>query len=152
MDEGFTENTAPKQRGRPFQKGQSGNIAGKPKGARSRATLVLEALVDKQGPALIKKAIAMALDGDSAVLRALLPLLLPARKDRPVQFELPVINSAADAVNASKAILAGASDGVLTPGEAGELGKLLEGHAKLLEVHDLEARLRDLETARGIPS
>jgi hypothetical protein len=85
-------------------------------------------------------------------LRALLPLLLPARKDRPVKFKLPVINSTADAVSASKAILAGASDGVLTPGEAGKLGKLLEGHAKLLELHDLEARLRDLEAARGIPS
>ena len=33
------ENTAPKQRGRPFRPGASGNPRGRPKGARNRATV-----------------------------------------------------------------------------------------------------------------
>ena len=40
------ENADTKQRGRPFQRGVSGNPSGKPKGARHRATLAAEALLD----------------------------------------------------------------------------------------------------------
>ena len=53
-------------------------------------------MVDEQGPALIKKAVQMALEGDSAVMRTLLALLLPPRKDRHVTFELPAVASAED--------------------------------------------------------
>ena len=41
------ENTAQKQQiGRPFEPGQSGNPAGRPKGPRNRATLAVEVLLD----------------------------------------------------------------------------------------------------------
>jgi hypothetical protein len=142
---------APKrvQAGR-FAPGQSGNPRGKAPGTRNRQTLILEGLVDKSGPKLVLKAIKMAMDGDSAVMRALLPLLLPARRERPVEFPLPSIESAEDALRASRTILSGACNGALTPSEAAEMGKLLELHAKLLGVHDLEPRLQQLERERGI--
>ena len=41
-----------RQRGRPFQKGVSGNPNGRPLGARNKATLRLEALLDATGEAL----------------------------------------------------------------------------------------------------
>jgi hypothetical protein len=59
-----------------FQPGQSGNPAGKRKGTRNRSTLVFEGLLDKAGPKILKKAIALAMGGDTQVLRALLPLLV----------------------------------------------------------------------------
>ena len=54
------ENTAGKQRGRPFQTGQSGNPGGRPKGSRNATTLALETLLDGQATALTQKAIDLA--------------------------------------------------------------------------------------------
>ncbi len=45
------EQSAQKQRGRPFEPGQSGNPNGRPKGARNRVTRAVEALIDGEGEA-----------------------------------------------------------------------------------------------------
>jgi hypothetical protein len=45
-------NTAKKQRGRPFQPGQSGNPRGKPKGALNQATRAAQELLDGKAQAL----------------------------------------------------------------------------------------------------
>ncbi len=63
------ETTAPKQRGRPFQKGSSGNPQGRPPGARNRTTLAAEALLDGEAEKLTRKAVTLALKGDVACLR-----------------------------------------------------------------------------------
>jgi hypothetical protein len=52
--------------GKPFQKGQSGNPDGRPKGSRNATTLALETLLDGQATALTQKAIDLALAGDMA--------------------------------------------------------------------------------------
>ena len=62
-------NTAGKQRGKPFQKGESGNPDGRPKGSRNATTLALEILLDGQAAALTQKAIDLALTGEMAALR-----------------------------------------------------------------------------------
>jgi hypothetical protein len=37
-----------KARGRPFEPGQSGNPSGRPKGARNKATVAIEALLENE--------------------------------------------------------------------------------------------------------
>src|SRR5712691_6144293 len=54
-----------KVRGRPFEPGQSGNPSGRPKGARNKATLVVEALLENEAEALTRKVIDLALAGNS---------------------------------------------------------------------------------------
>src|SRR5918993_3314619 len=88
-------------RGRPFTAGNSG----RPKGARNRATLAAEALLDGEADALTRKAVEMALAGDPTALRLCLDRLLPPRKDRPVSFALAELKTAADAVEATAALL-----------------------------------------------
>ena len=65
-----------------FQPGQSGNPAGKPKGARNRTTLAIEALIDGAAADIANKAIELAKAGDSALIRALLDRAAPPRRDR----------------------------------------------------------------------
>ena len=101
------EKTDTKQ-GARFRKGQSGNPSGRPRGARNKTTLAVEALLDGEAEALTRKAIERAKEGDSVALRLCLERILPPRKDRPVSFALPKMESAADAGKASTAILTAA--------------------------------------------
>ena len=128
-----------------FRKGQSGNPAGKPMGARHRATLAAEALLDGEVKALTRKAVELALAGDTTALRLCLDRILPARRDRPVQFALPSMQSAEDAPKAMAAIIAAVAAGELTPIDASELAKLVDAFVRALEASDLERRLRLLE-------
>jgi hypothetical protein len=139
-----------RKNGGRFQPGNTANPNGRPKGSRNRSTLILGELVDSAGPKLIRRAIKMAMDGDSQIMRALLPLLLSPRRERAIAFELPPIETAADALAASKTILAGAANGAITPAEAAELGRLLELNAKLYELNELEERINSLERERGL--
>ena len=64
-----TDKTTGKQRGKPFEKGQSGNPNGRPEGSRNRATILAQVLLDGQAEELIQKCVQMALDGDSTAMR-----------------------------------------------------------------------------------
>ena len=48
----------------PFEKGESGNPAGRPRGSRNRATLLMEGLLADDAEAIGRKAIAMTKQGD----------------------------------------------------------------------------------------
>lgn len=135
-------------RGKPFKKGQSGNPSGRPIGARSKSMLAMEALFDGEAEALTRKAIEMAKDGDTVALRLCLERILPVRKDRPVAFDLPVIQSAADASQAHGALLAAVARGAVTPAEAFDVAKLIETFVKVLETRDLEERIAKLEKGK----
>ncbi len=138
------ETTGRKQAGR-FPKGTSGNPAGRPKGARHQATLAAEALLDGEAEALARKAVEIALAGDVTALRLCLERLLPPRREHPVRFALPDLRSPGDAVLALGSIIAAVASGELTPGEAAELAKLVEGFVRAVEATDLEARIVALE-------
>ena len=120
-------------------------LGGRPKGARNKTTLAVEAMLDGDAELITRKAIDMALEGDGPAIRLCLERLLPARKDSPVVFTLPPIETALDAVTASTALLSAVAAGDVTPEEAGKVMGLLTAHKQLVEVCDLEARLQRLE-------
>jgi hypothetical protein len=134
-------NNAPTTRGRPFQPGNPG----RPKGSRHKTTQAMQALLDGEAAALTRRAIEMALNGDAVALRLCLDRLLPAQRERPIAVELPALAGPKDAVAASAALLGAVAAGEVTPGEAREVGRLLELHLKAVELHEIEARLTALE-------
>ncbi len=71
----------------------------------------------------------------------------PPRRDRPVAFTMPEIESVADLTKASAALLQAVASGELTPAEAAELGKLVEAHVRAIEATEFQRRLEYLEAA-----
>ncbi|KTR83130.1 hypothetical protein NS277_11335 [Novosphingobium barchaimii] len=123
-------------------------MGGKPQGSRHKTTLAIEALLQGEHEKLTRKAVDMALAGDTVAMRRCLDRIAPPRKDAPVSFELPPIKSAADALSASTAVLAAVADGEITPDEAGRVMALLTAHKALVETGDLEARIAVLEAKK----
>ena len=132
-----------------FQPGQSGNPAGRPKGIRSRATVALEAILDGDAEAILRKATELARDGDPTALRLCLDRLVPPRRERHITFDLPPIETAADVVKATGAMLQAVASGDLTPSEAAELSKLVTAHVEAIKATELEARLQAVEGGRA---
>lgn len=142
------ENEGRDQGGR-FQRGHSGNPAGKPKGTRHKATRAVEAILDGEAGALTRKAVELAKGGDTTALRLCLERLAPPRKDRPISIALPLLKSPEDGSAAIAALLQAVAAGELTPGEAETVARLVETHRRAVELVDLEARLTRLEHREG---
>lgn len=123
-------------------------LGGNRKGSRHKVTLAVEALLEGQHEALTQKAIDKALEGDSVALRLCLDRIAPPRKDAPISFELPLVQTADETVHASSALLSAVASGDVTPDEAGRVMALLTAHRAILEAGDLERRIAALE-AKG---
>jgi hypothetical protein len=136
----------------PFQPGQSGNPAGRPPGARNKATIVAEMLLHGEAEELTRLVIERAKAGDVAALRMCLDRIVPPHRHRAIPFELPPLRNAADAAKALADITAGVARGELAPAEAGDMFKLVDGFTRMLEATIFEQRLARLERSAGIPS
>jgi hypothetical protein len=129
----------------PFQFGQSGNPAGRPRGARNKRTLALENIMEGESEVITRKVLEMAKGGHIAAIRLVIDRLAPIQKDRTVDFELPPLNRPADAVTASAAIAAAVAAGDLTPLEAAQLSKVVHVYVQALEARVFEQMLARVE-------
>jgi hypothetical protein len=74
--------------------------------------------------------------------------IAPARKDAPISFELPPIDTAADAKMASSSVLSAVASGEISPSEGTSVMALLVSHKMIVEATDFEARLAALEAKK----
>jgi hypothetical protein len=134
-----------------FKAGQSGNPGGRPKGALNKVTLASQALLDDEAEVLTRKAVELAKGGNPMALKLCLQRVLPPRKDRLINFDLPPIEGVASLPQALEAIIAAVARGEISPGEGQILSGMLQGYRKGWESVDLEARVAALEkeVARG---
>ena len=137
------EKTPRRSPGKPFQPGNPG----RPRGARHKATLAAEALLDGEAEGLTRKAVEAALGGDMAALRLCLDRIVPPRRERPVNFQIPPLKSAEDAAVAMAAITEAVAAGELLLGEAESASALVERFVRTIEAGEFEKRLRALEAA-----
>jgi hypothetical protein len=138
------ENTDFRNADGTFAKGNPG----KPKGSRNRATQAVQGLIEDQCEAITQKAVEMALEGDTTAIRLCIERIAPARKDAPVEFDMPPVDSAQDAAQAASAILSEVASGSITPLEGATVMGLLEQYRRTLETSEFEKRIEALEAKK----
>ena len=72
-----------------FQKGQSGNPKGRPKGARNRTTVIAQTILEVEAEALVRKVVQLGLEGDLTCLRICLERLVPPEKGCAHRLSVP---------------------------------------------------------------
>jgi Family of unknown function (DUF5681) len=139
-----------------FEKGESGNPAGRPPGSRNKATILAESIFEGEAENIIRMAIDKARNGDITAIRLCLDRVFPRLRDRATVFDLPPINGAPDALAALTSILAGVRAGEITAAEGCELSKLVDHYVRAREAKDFEHRLdlleRESPTGAGKPA
>jgi hypothetical protein len=107
---------------------------------------MLEQLLDGEAEKLTRKAIDMAIAGDTTCIRLCLERVLPPRKDRPLSVDLPPVQSLQDVAEAMSSVVEHVGSGAITPIEGQALAGLLQGFSQSLEMSDLAKRLDQIES------
>ncbi|GBR76635.1 DUF5681 domain-containing protein [Acidiphilium acidophilum] len=141
------DNSEPKQDGR-FKPGQSGNPAGKPRGARHKAVQALDILGRNASEEIVLAVIQQAKSGDMRAAELVLRRVWPERKGSPVELDLPTIRTAEDAMLAMSVVTDAAAAGTISPDEGEGFAKLIEAHRRAIETADLAERIAALEADR----
>jgi hypothetical protein len=133
-----------------FQKGECGNPAGRPRGARNKRTLALESVFDRDANVIIEELIRLAKEGDIAAIRMCIDRIFPRPQGRPVAFDLPAMTTAGDAVVAMGAVMQAIGEGDVSAQEGAELAKVVAGFSQTVVAADMDQRLREVEQSLAL--
>ena len=128
-----------------FKPGQSGNPRGRPKGARNKSTVAAEALLDGESESLTRRCIDLAMEGDPTALRLSMARILPVKRERTIELDLPALEGSQDSLRAIGRVLEAVGAGEITPSEGQAVASSLETHRRTFEVEELEHRIEALE-------
>ena len=129
----------------PFQKGQSGNPAGRKPGSTCRRLSLLRQAFEEHSEELMAKVIELALAGDTAMLKLCIDRILPAYKPVEIPVELPELARKRKCITKAKVVLDSVAAGELSISEG---RKLLSGISSLIdmtELQELSERIAALE-------
>ena len=132
-----------------FKTGRSGNPKGRPKGIEDKRA-ALRSLLEPHAPKLIAKAVAKALKGDTTALRICLDRLIPPIKARDAVINVGKLDGSL--ADRGKAVFDALSEGRVSPDEASALMQTLAAQARIVEVDDLERRIKSLEEHKNAPA
>ena len=139
------EKQSMKRKDHLFQPGQSGNLAGRPKGARNRSSLAAEKLMEGEAERITRACINLAMQGDITAIKLCLSRLIPTKRERTISIVLPTLEGSHDSLRAIGAVLKAVGEGQISPAEGQAVASLLETHRRAFEVEALERRLVLLE-------
>jgi hypothetical protein len=144
----MADKTIPKQ-AHGFRPGRSGNPSGRPKGARNKTTLAVEALFQGEAGELTRACIERAKAGDSTALRLAMERICPPLRERRVSIDIPPVASASDMPIVLDQIIGAVAAGKLSPGEGLTLSSIVLSAGKAFELGDLATRLAEIERRLG---
>ncbi len=128
-----------------FEKGQSGNPKGRPKGVPDKRSKY-RAELQKHADELITSVVEQALTGDTAAMRICIDRIVPTLKATGSTIN---IRLSGDLSDKGSQVLAAMSEGKLSPEEGNSLLASLQAQARLIESDELVERVEKLERASG---
>lgn len=131
-----------------FEKGATPG-PGRPRGLRNKTNRWLDELGAQGTEEIIKVVNREARKGDMRAAWLMLSRTWPHRRGRPVEIDLPPVETPAGLIQAHAALVAALSKGEITPDEAASIGSVLETQRRAIETHDHERRIRELEEKKG---
>ena len=132
-----------------FKKGQSGNPAGKPRGAKDKRTELRE-LLKPHAAKLVQKVVDLALAGDVSALRICIDRIIPPVRENRLSIALPVVKDVAGCTAAQAKVLQALTARYVLPAEGQALSGLIENQRRALETLELEQRLQAIEEKLGV--
>ena len=124
-----------------FEKGESGNLSGRPRGVKDRRTAFRE-MIEPRKNELLDKAVEMALCGDQQMLRLLLSRLLPAPpKDDMIDISITEDSPA----KKSDQIIGALNNQDITPADAMNIMKTLAFQAKIYDTCEVRRMIEEIK-------
>ena len=115
------------------------------KGTRNRISKPLFTLMAKEAPAIIEAMVEAAKGGDTQAAKIVLAQVLPNTRTGKIRLLLPAIDGMDSVVEASAAIIDAVGKGDICLDHGDVLQRLLTSHQGMLESHDFEKRLAEIE-------
>ncbi len=130
-----------------FAPGVSGNPLGRPAGRRNKATEMLESMMVEDWQAVAEGLVTAARKGNASAAKVVLDRVAPRPRGRPVQLDLPPVETAADVNGALNVVLAAVGQGTVTPTEAATIAGILEAKRRVIETTELDERVQRIESS-----
>ena len=130
-----------------WKRGQSGNPKGRPQGSRPTVLTDCDEAIRARLPGLIAKLLDEAEAGDRDAAAILLRKVYPDAKSRPVQIDLPAMQTIADVVAGMGRVIEALNTGAIAATEAEAMLAVVEYGRRLVETADLAERVARLEQA-----
>ena len=124
-----------------FEKGKSGNPAGRPKGIQDKR-VEMRALLEPYASSLIEKAVQLALEGDTTALKLCVDKIVPSIK--PIS-ESVLIEADKSLAVTGKSVVDAMTSGCISVTSGFDVLRSLQAQAKLEEMTIIEERLSALE-------
>lgn len=125
-----------------FKKGQSGNPAGKPRGAKDKRTELRELLKPHQAD-VVTKVVELAKAGDTTAIRLVLERLCPPMRSQDATVTLPLTGDTLSAK--AQQVLGAMAAGSVTPDQGCRFLEALSICARVQDADELSRRVAALE-------
>lgn len=127
-----------------WEKGNSGNPKGRPPNSEA-----IRKLLEPSKTELVGKAIELALAGDTTALKICLDRLAAPLKPEGSIVEIEGLDKAVSLVDKANLIVQSVASGLISIEIAEKLLNTIQIYSKVVEVHDLELRIAQLESKKS---
>ena len=114
-------------------------------GSKNKISQKLVNTMGKESPEVIQAVIDAAKGGDVPAAKVVLSYIMPRSKTGKLELLLPEIVGTESLVDASAKIIGAIATGAIALDHGLDLQKLITAHKELLESHDLERRIEEIE-------